>query len=113
MNLGPQSASLLSCTATYCMAQTAASSCSGVHSRTEPDTPGNTDRCKQLCAAQMGEELCGQVPPASDLHSQIRRGATAASAPSSAGISAQRYTGTQPPQVYLPVLAGHSLSALD
>lgn len=61
----------------------------------------------------MGEELCGRVPPASDLHSQIRRGATAASAPSSAGVSAQRYTATQPPQVYLPILAGHSLSALD
>ena len=53
------------------------------------------------------------MPPASDLHSQIRRGATGASAPSSAGVSAQPHTKTQPPQVYLPVLAGHSLSALD
>ena len=53
------------------------------------------------------------MPPASDLHSQIRRGATAASAPSSAGVSAQRYTETHPPQVYLPILAGRPLSALD
>ena len=61
----------------------------------------------------MGEELCGQVPPASDLHSQIRRGATAASAPSSSGVSAPRYTETRPPQVYLPILAGHSLSTIE
>ena len=51
------------------------------------------------------------MPPASDLHSQIRRGSTAASAPSSPGVSV--LTKTQPPQVYLPIFAGHSLSALD
>ena len=51
------------------------------------------------------------MAPATDLHSQILRGATGASAPSSAGVSV--YAKTQPPQVYFPALAGHSLSAMD